>query len=97
MMVDTSFASLIFVSLFAFAIAIGCLIYNVVYVAKTAPSNGQSTVLWIIVVLLFGTIGFAIYLFVLKETMKAILWLILPFVVSGVFFFMFILTMFAAA
>lgn len=94
-MVDMSVAGLFFVSLFALAIGVGCLVHNVMYIAKTAPSNGQSTVLWIVVVLLFGFVGFAIYLFVIKETMKAILWLILPVIISVVFFFVITLMMVA--
>lgn len=92
-MADMSLASLFFVSIFAIAVLIGCLVHNVMYIVKTAPSNGQSTVLWIIVVLFFGNIGFSIYLFVLKENLKAVLWLVLPILIFVAFFFMFALTM----
>lgn len=78
MIAGLSFGSLLFVSLVALVIVFGCFIYSIVVVGKTSAANGQSTALWILIVLLFGPIGFSIYLFVIQQTKKAMLWLAFP-------------------
>lgn len=78
MIAGLAFQSLVLVSLLALVILFGCLIYSIVVVGKTSATHGQSTALWILIVLLFGPIGFSIYLFVIQKTKQAILWLLFP-------------------